>query len=214
MSIVEENDVAEGYLFFVSGARYLAPRARPVRIPPKTQSMVHYRRADSFQKALILQVPRTRDVGFALTTVFNFPGEEEDSTRVTLDWVLKCLKSYQNCNDDVWGPAFLETVVFNVPNIGDKVEYTDEAREYLCKLGSQETLFVSLPELLPGPYALVEKELRDVWKLVDDSNGTCMTTLAPQSEYVQSFASISVSLADFFLIFIFPVPTSPRSLSN
>ncbi|QKX64226.1 uncharacterized protein TRUGW13939_11399 [Talaromyces rugulosus] len=131
------------------------------------------------QKAVVLNIPRTRDVGFALATIFNFP-REEDSTRVTLDWVLKCLKSYQNCNDDVWGTAFLETVVFNVLNIGDKVECTDEVRDYLCRLGSQETLFVSLLELLPDPYSLVGKELRDVWKLVDDSNGTCRTALVPQ----------------------------------
>ncbi|OKL58530.1 hypothetical protein UA08_06367 [Talaromyces atroroseus] len=87
---------------------------------------------------------------------------------------------YHDC-DDVFDEAFLHTVVFNGNEIGE-VEYADEAREYLRQLGNEETLFVSSPELLPGPYALVGGELRDVWKLVDDTNGTCMTTLESQSD--------------------------------
>ena len=90
------------------------------------------------------------------------------------------MQSYE-ARDDVFHRAFLTVVIFAGANEHD-VEVTDSARQYLRELGNQQVMFVSTPELLPGPYALVRGNLRGVWKLVDDSNGTCMATLKSQSQ--------------------------------
>lgn len=54
---------------------------------------------------------------------------------------------------------------------------TKEADEHLKQLGNLFIVIVAESDLLPGPYTLVGNEMRDVWKIVDDSFGTCMTTL-------------------------------------
>lgn len=59
---------------------------------------------------------------------------------------------------------------------------TDEARRYLGKYGNKQAFFVPSTKLLPGRYVVLEGALRDVWRLVDDVNGTCMVTLKPQSQ--------------------------------
>jgi hypothetical protein len=115
---------------------------------------------------------------FSLAAVFNLPQGEKPT--VTSDWMRELVEKYNSC-DDVFDKAFLEIVVFAGAREYD-VEFTDEAQQYLRELGNQQVVFVSSPGLLPGPYALVGGELRDVWKLVDDSNGTCMATLKPQSK--------------------------------
>lgn len=99
---------------------------------------------------------------------------------MTADWLRACVQEYEN-TDDVFDKAFLATVVFHGAVAGD-VEFTSDAREYLLKLGNEQVVFVTLPDLLPGPYLVIGGKLRDVWKLVDDSNGTCMATLKPQSK--------------------------------
>jgi hypothetical protein len=91
--------------------------------------------------------------------------------------------------DDVFHTAFLDTVVFSGAD-GAHVNFTKEAQEYLGKLGNQHVIFVPSFELLPGPYVLIGNELRDVWKITDDSHGTCMATLKPQSKYVPFFLHI------------------------
>ncbi|KAF7555388.1 hypothetical protein G7Z17_g2234 [Cylindrodendrum hubeiense] len=67
----------------------------------------------------------------------------------------------------------------------DDIEITPEALRYLRSLGNTATIsdITLFPQLLPGPYALVKQVLREVWKLVDDSNGTCMATLRPLSNF-------------------------------
>jgi len=99
---------------------------------------------------------------------------------VTADWVRVRVEKYTTC-DDVFDKAFLATVIFHGAK-EDSVELTDEAREYLSKVGNEQVVFVPSTELLPGPYVSLGGQLRDVWKLVDDANGTCMTTLKPQSK--------------------------------
>jgi hypothetical protein len=89
----------------------------------------------------------------------------------------KTVEEYEK-GDDVFDKAFLATVIFYGVEEHD-VTLTDRAREYLGKLGNKHIAFITSPRLLPGPYVLVGNELRDVWKLVNDSNGTCMVTLKP-----------------------------------
>lgn len=109
-------------------------------------------------------------------TVFTLP--QNVKLRVTADWVRVSVEKYET-DDNVFDKAFLVTVIFYGAK-KDDVELTDESREYLGKLGNEQVLFVSSPELLPGPYVLVGHELRDVWKIVDDSSGNRMATLKPQ----------------------------------
>lgn len=89
--------------------------------------------------------------------------------------------------DDVFNQSFLYYVLFKVVPGFDQhdVQITPEAKNYLKAPGNMAWSFdAALPtELLPGPYALVKGELRQVLKLVDDSNGTCMATLKPLSKY-------------------------------
>lgn len=82
--------------------------------------------------------------------------------------------------DDVFHEQFLNTVIFHSTSQGEDVKITDEARLYLQERGTQQVVCASVPQLLPGPYVLVGTQLRDVWKLVDDINGTCVATLKPQ----------------------------------
>ena len=105
----------------------------------------------------------------------------EKKYRVTADWVRTSVDKYKNL-DDVFDKAFLAIVVFHGVK-ADDAELTDAAQEYLSGLGNESVVFVTTPGLLPGPYVLVKGQLRDVWKLVDDANGTCMATLKPQSKY-------------------------------
>jgi len=120
-------------------------------------------------------VTSLRDVG--LITVFSLP--EEKPARVTGDWIRSKVRDYID-NDDVFSPSFLKTVVFHGAT-EDDAEFSVDAREYLAHLGNERVVFLSEPSLLPGPYCCWGEELRDVWKLVDDSNGTCMATLKPHA---------------------------------
>ena len=112
--------------------------------------------------------------------MFTLP--KDNKLRVTADWVRGLVRQYES-EDDVFQRAFLATVVFSGAEEVD-VEFTEEAQAYLNQLGNRHVVFVARPSqpLLPGPYVLVERELRDVWKIMDDTNGTCVATLKPQSK--------------------------------
>lgn len=111
---------------------------------------------------------------FALATVFKFPRDAK--TKLSEKWLRQSIEDYEN-RDDVFNEKFLQLVIFQGV---EPAEYSDDAKAYLRKLGNRKTLFISSPELLPGPYVAIGNQLRDVWKLVDDSYGTCMTTVKPQ----------------------------------
>ncbi len=119
---------------------------------------------------------------------------------VTAAWVQDQVAIYSS-QDDVFNEQFLATVIFNSnsrncnkdsndcsqngnngTNYEVDVEFEDEADVYLQERGTQQVVCTSVPQLLPGPYALVGSQLRDVWKLIDDINGTCMVTLNPQQK--------------------------------
>ncbi|KAK3328636.1 amidase signature domain-containing protein [Cercophora scortea] len=162
---VTSNPESGGHIFTLSEARYFVPCS-----------------GDS----LNLTVPLTQD--FGLVTVITLqPGIRHP--KVTADWVRPIIEAYKN-NDDVFSHDFLATVIFYGT---DKrhVQFADDAREYLTQLGNKHVIFMpaTSPTLWPGPYALVKGKLRNVWKLVDDSNGTCMVTLKPQLGNADTFAS-------------------------
>lgn len=121
-----------------------------------------------------------------LVAVFAVSGPAE--TMITEEWVRKTV---ENCKstDDVFHEAFLVRVLFYGIH-EDEAEITDQARMYLSKLGNKWIKYKSSAgtgrEVLPGPYVLLNNQLRDVWRLVDDVNRTCMATLRPQ-RYLNSF---------------------------
>jgi hypothetical protein len=123
---------------------------------------------------------------FSLVTVFNLP--LIPNLNITKDWVSGRVQTYKE-SDDVFQDSFLAGVVF-LGASEDEVEITNEAQEYLSKSGNQWIKCINPPinsgKVLPGPYVLLENRLRDVWKVVDDHNGTCMTTFRPQSGSVRS----------------------------
>ncbi|RMJ08483.1 hypothetical protein CDV36_011904 [Fusarium kuroshium] len=128
---------------------------------------------------------------YALIAVITLP--EQESIRITVEWLQDRLSSYSI--DDVFNNSFLATIVFQGPE-KDVVALTKEIAEYLEGLGCQTTCFCSLPGLLPGPYVYVNQQLRHVWKLVDDTNGTCMVTLKPRSSLSDPFESFPLRSSD------------------
>ncbi|KAI1425310.1 amidase signature domain-containing protein [Xylaria sp. FL1777] len=148
---MEITQTDDGYVFSVSGTDYIAPN---------NSSMV--------------AVSSLRDVG--LITVFSLPRDK--IPQLSGEWIRSEVDNYID-SDDVFHPSFLKTVVFHGA-AEDDVELSADAHEYLAQLGNKRVLFLSEPLLLPGPYACWGEELKDVWKLVDDSSGTCMATLKPQ----------------------------------
>lgn len=125
-----------------------------------------------------MALPISQD--FALATVFYLP--QQNGFQVTKEWIHQGVQWYK-AQDDAFNISFLYYVVFKVVPGFDQheVQMTPDAKNYLKALGNMVCSFdAALPaELLPGPYALVKGELRQVLKLVDDS----MATLKPLSKY-------------------------------
>jgi hypothetical protein len=107
--------------------------------------------------------------------VFSIP--PNGSASITDDWIRKCLDEYKH--DDVFSEEFLQCVVFNASR---KPKVSNEAIDLLREHGMKEYVVTSSTDYFPGPHVIVDQELREVWKLVDDSNKTCMVTLKPQKE--------------------------------
>lgn len=108
---------------------------------------------------------------------------EGPKPRVTVEWIKHAIASYES-DDDVFQKAFLGTVIFSGAEEGE-VDIPQKAREYLITVGNQRIIFLqhssSTSSVPPGPYLLVGSQLRHVWTIVDDSYGTCVETLKPQS---------------------------------
>ncbi|KAK0631095.1 amidase signature domain-containing protein [Bombardia bombarda] len=134
-----------------------------------------------------------KDEDLALASVFLLPQETPRSFELTADWVKAAVAGY--LEDDVFDAAFLATVIFCQAE-DSHVDLTSAAREYICKLGNQRVIFADLPDVLPGPYAIVGAQLRDVWKLIDDSYGTCMAALQPQSSPSDPFEPFQLLSSD------------------
>ncbi|UKZ82671.1 hypothetical protein TrVFT333_010465 [Trichoderma virens FT-333] len=97
--------------------------------------------------------------------------------------------------DDVFNETFLANVIFlesRKRHRIDKHSITKETIKFLKEHGMKQCIFSSSPNYLPGPHVMVGQELREVWKLVDDSNGTCMVTLKPQQDPSDAFEALSI----------------------
>ncbi|KAK3392427.1 amidase signature domain-containing protein [Sordaria brevicollis] len=116
-----------------------------------------------------------------LATVFVVPASVNDAcVAVDLPWIQKAVKHYETV-DDVFHEAFLTTVIFN-GEAKQKPRVTPEAKYYLEQLGTQDIVLCSdTADIPPGPYYMAGHELRNVWKLEDDTYGTCMVTVVPKS---------------------------------
>ncbi|CAI7586228.1 unnamed protein product [Penicillium manginii] len=116
----------------------------------------------------------------SLVTVFAISGSAK--AIITEEWVREIVESCKS-TDDVFHEAFLAGVMFYGIR-EDEAKITDQARMYLSNFGNKWIKYVSSAdtdrEVLPGPYVLLKNQLRDVWRLVDDVNRTCMVTLRPQ----------------------------------
>ncbi|KAK4197147.1 amidase signature domain-containing protein [Triangularia verruculosa] len=122
-----------------------------------------------------------------LVSVFRLP-DDKVTGKLEVEWVRKVADDYQT--DDVFQAAFLATVLFTTSSTkANKIKLSNEARDYLRKLGNTRVVFLHAPLLLPGPYLMVRNQLRDVWRLYDDTHGTCMVTLKPQATPQDSFAT-------------------------
>ncbi|KAH7264620.1 amidase signature domain-containing protein [Fusarium solani] len=128
---------------------------------------------------------------YALVAVVTLP--QHESIQITVEWLQDRLGLYSK--DDVFNNSFLANIVFHSPE-QDTVAFTKEAADYLEGLDTQTTSVCSLSGLLPGPYVYVNQQLRHVWKLVDDSNGTCMVTLKPRSSISDPFESFPLRSSD------------------
>ena len=115
---------------------------------------------------------------FGLVTAFKLP--PNGLTPVTAEWIQMKVKEYKDC-DDVFDMAFLAIVLLLGTGDGH-IDLTQEAQDYLTSHGNERVVSLSSSRLMPGPYAVVGRELRDVWKLADDFNGACMTTLVPRTK--------------------------------
>ncbi|KAK4078983.1 hypothetical protein Trihar35433_88 [Trichoderma harzianum] len=152
---IDSTPGIDGCYFSVSGVRYVAPCSKQDSKLPKT-------------------------VGLNLATVFPVPSER--ATEISEAWTRKIFDEYRT--DDVFNEAFLATVVFLEPHKrhgSGKHPITKGAIKLLQEHGMKQYTFSSSSIYLPGPHVMIDQELREVWKLVDDSYGTCIVTLKPHS---------------------------------
>jgi hypothetical protein len=146
------------HVFTVANSRYVAP--------PVGKSAT--------ESPMKSPLPLLSGCEYDLATVFTLPAV--DGFLVTKDYMREQVSMYSEL-DDVFHSSFLSVVIFQVPETSS-ARTTTEAKEYLQSIGVERIISTSIP-FLPGPYAVVQGLLRDVWKLVDDSQGTCMVTLKP-----------------------------------
>jgi hypothetical protein len=123
----------------------------------------------------LLHCTTTSSSGFPLSIIpyssLLLPGP---NPTITTAWVQDVIRLY--ARDDFFQASFLDIVIFSGTQASDSA-LTKEADEHLKKLGNRYIVGVAELNLLPGPYALVGNEMRDMWKIADDSFGTCITTL-------------------------------------
>ncbi|KAK5995289.1 Scytalone dehydratase-like Arp1-like protein [Cladobotryum mycophilum] len=175
-----------GCLFSVSGIRYIAPISQ---VTPRLKNRT---------------LPKT---GLGLATVFSIP---PGSQRITTEWVEECLDIYND--DDVFNQEFLANVVFH--GSGERrIEITNEALEFLERRGMKTYTINWTPGCLPGPHVVVDRELREVWRLVDDSNGTCLVTLKPQQDPLRALEPFPITSQDDQAL-SFAIPSRIRSSAH
>ncbi|KAF3480209.1 uncharacterized protein GIQ15_05556 [Arthroderma uncinatum] len=167
MEQINEGTGSEERIFFVQGTRYIATRSN----------------TDA-----VLTIPDE----FSLATIFMLPKDQHGE--ITVDWMRDNVERYKLL-DDVFHEAFLAGVIFLCAG-EEHVKVTDEAWTYLLKSGAQWIKYIPAlgagQNVLPGPCAISRNRICDVWKLVDDTNGTCMNALWPQQGHFKQFHLKSV----------------------
>jgi len=123
----------------------------------------------------------TGSSGDSLATVLDLSRQQTQTEELSAEWIQTTIDVYQE--DDVFRADFIQTVVFTGAK---EIKLSDKAREYLAEMGNHYIHFHPSP-IPPGPYAIIDGELREVWKLVDDVYGTCMATLKPHPHNSQGF---------------------------
>ena len=109
----------------------------------------------------------------------------ESPTSISDIWLQSRIANYRE-NDDVFQLEFLEGVIF-MSKGNHELEISPAAKGYLETLGTKWIHFLSVESypnsnLKPGPYAVVDDRLREVWRLYSDTNGTLLTALKPDTE--------------------------------
>jgi hypothetical protein len=119
-----------------------------------------------------------------LVTLIQAP---EGDKAIDEGWIKDTVNRFET-SDDVFQISFLSAVIFVTASNHSKFEITDGARKFLQSKGTHSVRHVPQlrghESLLPGPYVIVQNRLRTVWRLYDDSYGTFVSTLRPQSGYV------------------------------
>lgn len=125
---------------------------------------------------------RKKSTRRSLATVFLVPASDKGANEtVTLDWITNAVENY-TASDGVFHISFLETVIFKGGG-KKKPRISPKAQKYLFEQGTRDIILWSdAVDLPPGPYYKTGNQMRDVWKLEDDTYGTCMVTVAPKSE--------------------------------
>lgn len=100
---------------------------------------------------------------------------------VDVDWFKSKISFYQN-NDDVFQDAFLRTIVLHGFKDED-VKIWPDTWEYLKNIGATSvhciTKSPSSDHIMPGPYAIVQGSLQEIWRLYEDTNGCFFTAVQP-----------------------------------
>ncbi|KKP06858.1 glutamyl-tRNA(Gln) amidotransferase [Trichoderma harzianum] len=157
----------EGFVFSVSGVRYLASFPKP--------------RPESCQAI--------RDL--SLFTVFADPPTGNRGKRITKKWVKRSLEKYRQ--DDVFDNAFLANIIFYDALMTGQPDVRLKGEALLQRSGKITMNFADKNDnLVPGPHILWNQQLWQVCKLVDDSYETCMVALKPQQNLLGSFERLSI----------------------
>ncbi|KAM0259427.1 hypothetical protein ACHAQJ_003321 [Trichoderma viride] len=151
-------------------------------------------------------LPKTTEL--RLATVFNIP--PGNPAKISYEYMRQCLDEYRS--DDVFRDDFLACVVFHASR---KLHISKDVIGFLKARGMKEYIVNSSPGYLPGPHVIVRQELREVWKLIDDINGTCMITLKPQRDPLGALEPFPIgSLNDQVLSFAIPSRIKSRTHSS
>ncbi|KAF2020416.1 amidase signature enzyme [Aaosphaeria arxii CBS 175.79] len=119
---------------------------------------------------------------------------EKNRFQLTADYIRSQVDKYSE-TDGVFQKAFLAVVVLEGLE-EEFVTVTQQARDYLNSLGARSIICTSNKSISPGPYVIIDGHLRNAWKVVDDSNGTCMVTVKPQSKASDAFQSFPLKGSD------------------
>jgi hypothetical protein len=129
-----------------------------------------------------LRIDTPSSSSFTPTTVFLV--SKESPTNISDVWLQSLVTNYIE-KDDVFQREFLEGVVFASKD-NHLFDVAPSAKAYLEGLGTKWIHYLPLElqircNIKPGPYAVVDGHLREIWKLYSDTNSTLLTALKPDT---------------------------------